>query len=238
MRRFLGDSYICIATAALLALLSSGVAAASTHSLGDVQRAAETAVHRDVRVTHGTLYATAVPLDPRLALTACAQALQARSSPVRAGMTRALVSVSCVGPVPWTINVPVFMEIEQAVLITRAPVARGVSLASDDVRVETRRVPGISTRYLGGVQELAHKTTRRPLAAGEVVVADALAPAMVIKRGQSVTIIAEEGGVAIRTGGRAMADAPLQGRIRVQNANSLRIVEGIVESADTVRVGR
>jgi flagella basal body P-ring formation protein FlgA len=35
-----------------------------------------------------------------------------------------------------------------------------------------------------------------------------------------------------------MADAPLQGRIRVQNANSLRIVEGIVESADTVRVGR
>jgi flagella basal body P-ring formation protein FlgA len=40
----------------------------------------------------------------------------------------------------------------------------------------------------------------------------------------------------IRASGRALMDAPAGARIQVQNLSSLTVVEGVVESADVVRV--
>ncbi len=242
MRRFLDDSSLCTLLAAILAVagpwVSVCVHASSNQPLAEIQRAAESAVQRDVRVTNGTLFARAVELDSRLALVACTQSLQARSAPIRAGMTRALVAVTCSAPVAWTVNVPVTLDVEQDVLIVRQPIARGATLAANDVAIERRRLPGVSTRFVASPTDLAQKVARRPLAAGEPLTADALAPAVIVKRGQVVTLVSQVGAVTIRSGGRAMGDAAMQGRVRVQNESSRKVIEGIVESADTVRVGR
>jgi flagellar basal body P-ring formation protein FlgA len=195
-------------------------------------------VHREVRLSRGTLVANAVTLDPRLTLAPCAEPLSVRSAPLRVGMTRATVAVSCAGPSAWTINVIVELAVEQPVLIAQLPIARGAALSERELMVATRRVPGMSTRYLGALPEVRNHIARRPIAAGEILSFDALAPAIIVKRGQIVTVLSESGGVAIRATGRAMADSALQGRLRVQNASSLKVIEGIVESADTVRVGR
>jgi flagella basal body P-ring formation protein FlgA len=236
MRRRIDDSYIC--TLPILLLATSAAAAITMQPLADVQRAAEIAARQAIPTSAGTLYARATELDPRLALARCSEPLRAQSAPARSGTARMTVSVHCLSPSRWTVNVSVAIEVEQPVLVVRTPISRGAVITEQEVAVEVRRVPGMTSRYLASIADLTHKIARRPLTAGEVLTSDAVAPAIIVKRGQSLNLVAESGGVAIRATGRAMADGAMQGRIRVQNANSLKIIEGIVESADTVRVGR
>jgi flagella basal body P-ring formation protein FlgA len=51
-----------------------------------------------------------------------------------------------------------------------------------------------------------------------------------------VTLTASAGGFEVRAPGRAMSDAAAQQRLRVQNLESLKVVEGVAESEGVVRV--
>ena len=66
--------------------------------------------------------------------------------------------------------------------------------------------------------------------------ADALDAALLIHRGQSVTLAARAGGFEVRAPGLAMADAAAEQRVRVRNLNSLKIVEGVADTEGVVRV--
>jgi flagella basal body P-ring formation protein FlgA len=63
-------------------------------------------------------------------------------------------------------------------------------------------------------------------------------PDLIVRRGQEVTLLSSDGAVEVRANGRAMIDGAAGSRIQVQNLSSLRVVEGVVESADLVRVAR
>jgi len=72
--------------------------------------------------------------------------------------------------------------------------------------------------------------------AGSILVADMLAADPVVVHGQQVTLVAALGGLEVRAPGRVLNDGAVAARVRVQNLSSQRIVEGVVETADTVRV--
>jgi flagella basal body P-ring formation protein FlgA len=63
-------------------------------------------------------------------------------------------------------------------------------------------------------------------------------PDLIVRRGQAVTLLSSGGAVEVRASGRAMVDGTAGARIQVQNLSSMRVVEGVVESADLVRVAR
>jgi flagella basal body P-ring formation protein FlgA len=115
-------------------------------------------------------------------------------------------------------------------------VPRDAHLTAEDVAVETRRTAGTAASYLDAVTELSGRTVRRPLPIGTALTVDMFAADTVIHRGQEVTLVAGAGAIEIRATGRAMMDAPAGARIQVQNLSSLTVVEGVVESADVVRV--
>ena len=105
-----------------------------------------------------------------------------------------------------------------------------------DVVVQNRLLPGLASPFVGTIAELAGRLTRRPIPAGTAVTADALAAALLIHRGQSVTLTASTAGIEVRAPGLAMADAAANQRVRVQNLYSLKIVEGVADTAGVVRV--
>ena len=74
-------------------------------------------------------------------------------------------------------------------------------------------------------------------AAGTALTVDLLNADVLIRRGQRVTLVAAVGGLEVRVQGEALTDAQPDGRIRVANLTSRRVVEGQVESRDSVRVG-
>ena len=175
-------------------------------------------------------------LDQRLRLARCATALQASLPAGMSVQARMTVGVSCTGPVRWTVYVPVVVETRVAVLVLRHAVARDARLTAEDVSVETRKVSGPGAAYLSAVNELQDRSARRPLAVGTELTVDMFAADMIVHRGQEVTLLASAGAIEVRAAGRALADAAAGARVAVQNLNSLQVVEGVVESADVVRV--
>lgn len=183
-----------------------------------------------------TLHAEAGILDRRLRLPACTQAPQAfsPSGELRAA-TRLTIGVRCESPA-WSVYVPVTVESELAVLVTTRALPRNAAVTAQDVESRRRRVPGVAAGYLVAMDQLAGRHLRNPVGPGTPLDVELLAPDVLIRRGQRVTLVAAAGNLEVRAQGEAIADATPNGRIRVLNLNSRRIVEGQVESRDSVRI--
>ncbi len=205
-------------------------------TLPSVRAAAERAVRGvlDPKATGVTL--AAAPLDSRLRLAACAAPLETHAIPPRGNQSRVLARVSCTQGTPWTLHVPVDIRRTHSVLVLRRAVARGETLGAADVDSQTRELPGMSSPYVMRVEDLGGRLAKRALPAGSLLSADALTAALLIHRGQEVTLTAASNGFEVRAPGRALADAAAQQRVRVQNLLSLKIVEGVADSAGVVRV--
>ena len=174
-------------------------------------------------------------LDPRLRLAPCA-APEAFLPPGSKPGARFTVGIRCASPA-WSLYLPVTVESELPVLILKSAAARDTTLTANDVELQRRRVPGFATLYLTDAAQLAGRHLKQSSAPGTALTTDLLVEDIKVKRGQRVTLLASAGSFEVRAPGEAIADARPDGRVRVQNLSSGKIVEGRAESADTVRVG-
>lgn len=180
---------------------------------------------------------TLVPatLDERLRLPACGAKLDTFVPELRLNQAKLLVRVSCASPA-WYLNVPVEIRRTHDVLVLKRAVGRGQAIEAADVEVQKRELPGLASPFVSSAADLAGRLTRRPVPAGTALAADAMTAALLIHRGQSVTLAAVSNGIEVRAPGLALADAPAHGRVRVRNLDSLKIVEGVADNDGVVRV--
>jgi flagella basal body P-ring formation protein FlgA len=210
---------------------------AGLQPLDGVRRAAERAVRREIDPVLTNVELDVAPLDPRLRLPACAGELEARAQPPRGTQTRVLARVACNHGAAWSLNIPVDVRREVTLLVLRRAVTRGEIIGAADVGVQKRMLAGLGSPYVARVEDLAGRPTRRPLPEGTAITADALNAALLIHRGQDVTLMTSVGGIEVRAPGRALADASASQRLRVQNLASLKVIEGVAEREAVVRVG-
>jgi flagella basal body P-ring formation protein FlgA len=221
----------------LLTLLSAPAFAQEPQSLDSIRAAAQSYVLKQVPSEKpGSVQVDVGALDSRLRLIPCAEPLKAALPPGATFRARMTVAVSCPAPTNWTVYVPVSIETQTSVLVLRHAAGRGARLSTEDVEVQTRTVSGAGDDYLTEPAELEGRTLKRPLGAGAAVTADAMVADSLVKRGQQVTLLAAAGGMEVRARGVVMNDAPAAGRVKAQNLSSGRIVEGIVESPDVIRI--
>jgi flagella basal body P-ring formation protein FlgA len=221
----------------LLTLLSTPAFAQEIQPLDAIQATAQSYVLKQVPSQKpGSVQVNVGALDQRLRLAACATPLKAALPTGATFRARMTVAVSCAGPTTWTVYVPVNIETQTSVLVLRHAAARGARLTADDVEVQTRTISGAGDDYLTEVAELSGRTLKRSLGAGAAVTADSMVADSLIKRGQQVTLLAAAGGMEVRARGVAMNDAPAAGRVKAQNLSSGRIVEGVVETSDVIRI--
>jgi flagella basal body P-ring formation protein FlgA len=184
---------------------------------------------------HSTFDAGA--LDPRLRLAPCPTALEAFAQPTaNTTAARITVGVRCNAGARWTVYVPVTVSSDMKVLVLRQSVQRGAHITGDDVVLEERHMAGLASQAVSSLDALAGRHLRASLAGGTALSVDMLVSDSMIKRGQQVTLIASVGGIEVRATGEALSEVGATGRVRVQNLSSMRIVEGVAESGDRVRV--
>lgn len=237
------------AAATLLALSAAAVAsvpaptarASASHSpLAILLQAAVERAVRDAVPEHAgaapSLRISSGPVDPRLRLAPCAGAPVARLPADAALRARMTLRVECAGPVRWGIYLPVKIESQLSVLRLQRGVQRGETLAAGDVRSERRWVPGVSVDYVTEISQMERQHMRRARPAGSVLVLSDLQPDPLIRRGSQVELLARIAGIEVRSSGRALGDGGAGDRVRVQNEASLKVVEGIVDGENRVRV--
>jgi flagellar basal body P-ring formation protein FlgA len=216
-------------------MLFAGTAMATTQTLESIQAAAEQYVdaHLPTGAKH---FVSAAHLDPRLRLDACSAPLETFAQNNASTGARMTVGVRCPAATPWTLYVPVAVEVEVPVLVLRRALARRARVGLSDVEPQVRRLPGSTATFINDVSALQGHRLKRALPVGTALTVDMLTPDLLVRRGQQVTLIAANGPVEIRARGQALTEGGAEDRVRVQNVTSLKIVEGVVESASVVRV--
>jgi flagella basal body P-ring formation protein FlgA len=222
-----------------IAVAMSGAVAAQAvdrEPLEAIRATAESFVKSQLPRGANVASVTAGTLDSRLRLVRCTSGMHAQLPAGVSLQSRTMVGVACDGPVRWMVYVPVTVESRIAVLVLKHPVPRDARLTIEDVTVESRQVTGLSTAYLTSANDLEARAVQRPLPMGTTLTMDMFKPDLVIKHGQEVTLVASAGGIEVRAAGRALADAAGGTRLKVQNLSSLKVVEGVAEGPDLVRV--
>lgn len=222
---------VVLATAARAADASFNV-----QPLHSIQLAAEKFVRQQMPADAKGIIVTATELDSRLRLAQCAQPLRAAQVSGARLEARTSIGVSCRQGAEWTVYVPVTVESDIPVFVLRVPAARGTRITAADVATETRRVSGLAVGYVTDPRALEHHTVARPLPAGSLLTTDMLLADFIVRSGEEVTLVAATGGIEVRASGRALADGRDGSRIRVQNLNSLRVVEGTVDTDRVIHV--
>ena len=229
---------VTILTALLLGFAAVAVAQDNTSALqplDSIRTAAERALRTELAAVSGVKL-TAATLDNRLRLPACGAPLETQTTAPRGSQSRALVRVGCSQGASWTLNIPVEIRRELTVFVLRRALARDEALQAADVTPQKRVLPGLAAPFITRPEDLQGRLARRALPEGTALTAEALTAALLIHRGQTVTLAANAGGIQVRAPGRAMTDASARQRVRVQNLESLKVVEGIAESDGVVRV--
>ncbi|MDJ0911174.1 MAG: flagellar basal body P-ring formation chaperone FlgA [Woeseiaceae bacterium] len=206
------------------------------HDVADIAQTAEAFVLDRAAGSNGRTSAKAAALDPRLRLAACDTPLSASLRPGARVGPRTVVSVACEGARPWRVFVPVEVAVRSQVWTARHPLPRGHLLTAEDLVADERDVSRMNSGYVSDVNMLIGQRLKSSVLAGRALTLQLVEADKLIRRGQSVTLAANAGGVEIRMTGTALMDGAMGQRIRVENVNSGRVVEGIVRSREVVEV--
>lgn len=240
MRRIAKNHGLLTACAWVTALCSLNIGTAVAQPWQSLDSIAQAAIaHAETKLAMpGTRIKTSVrSLDTRLKLRQCNHALETfLPAHVKELRRNATVGVRCNTPKPWKLYVPVQVAVYRPVLVANRPLGRGDVLTSADVRLDERDVATVRSAYLTDVEQLSGKVLRRSLPEGTLITIGHLNEERIVKRGQSVTLLLNRGGLQVRMTGTALSDGTVNQRIQVENNSSKRVVEGIVRSQQLVEV--
>ncbi|RLU02456.1 MAG: flagella basal body P-ring formation protein FlgA [Ketobacter sp.] len=224
-----------------LMLAISGFFAATVQAAAtDVQSQIDEAINLYVSETQATRYqevsVNIQPIDPRLRLAQCDQALQLQHRPRNRAAGRLTFKVTCDGTESWSIHVPVTVQAFDHVVVSDTPIAKGTHLRVSDLRLELVDISLLHGGYFQSLEELDGFVARRPIPAEQVMTPALVDPAKMINRGEKVVIVAEGPGLSIRATGLAMEDGAFGELVRVRNTSTNKVVEGRITAPGLIKV--
>ncbi len=220
----------------LLLLLLSPVAQADIEPVDHIRDAAEEFLAGQLGADGDDVEVKIGRVDERLRLHRCEEPLEASLPPGGRPDGNTAVNIRCAGPVTWSLYVPATVERHARVVVARRNLSRQQTLGKGDLRMERIETSRQASHYFEDMSEVVGLQTRRALRQGQIIGQQHVNERQVIRRGQRVTIMAENGSVAIRMQGEALEDAVAGDHIRVRNTSSGREVEGEVLESGTIRV--
>jgi flagella basal body P-ring formation protein FlgA len=112
----------------------------------------------------------------------------------------------------------------------------GQVIKAQDIAWAAMRADRLAGTALLDPSQIVGKTPRRPLRAGEPLRGNDLEAALTIRKGSLVTMILQSPKMVLTASGRALEDGAEGQLIAVANTKSDRIVQGVVQDANTVTV--
>lgn len=219
----------------LVLLLTSLPLAAQTSPHHEIRRYAEEYVRDFVHAGPGDkVNIEAASIDTRLQLTECPGMLTADIRGSGEVRRNTHVFVQCHEQPGWSLFVPVRVRVLKPVVTAATPIARNTLLQPAQLQLSYQDEVLVRGDVFDNIQALAGTRSKRDLRPGRPILASQLC---VVCKDDKVTIVAENGGLSIRTTGIADEDGTFNENIRVRNSRSGRQIQGRISEAGIVRVG-
>jgi flagellar basal body P-ring formation protein FlgA len=176
------------------------------------------------------------PIEAHLQQDKCSRPIRPLVASPQHMKDRVVIELRCQDPKPWHIYVPVRIVGTSTVAVAAHAIVAGTVIKDTDVKTEQHDISELPLGFLDDPSIAIGLTASRPIAGGAYLTNQQLVAAKAVQRGQSVTLIADAGGMSVRMAGRALSDGLMNQRVRVQNLSSGKIVEGIARSEQTVEI--
>jgi flagella basal body P-ring formation protein FlgA len=176
------------------------------------------------------------PIDSNLEVPKCSQLIRPIVASPHHMKDRVTIELRCADAKLWHIYVPVRVIGTSPVAVAVHAIVQGTPIKAGDLRVEEHDISELPLGYLDDPGIAVGLTASRPIATGAFMTNQLLVAGKAVQRGQSVTLVADTGGMSIRMAGRAMSDGMVNQRVKVQNLSSGKVVEGIARSEQVVEI--
>jgi flagellar basal body P-ring formation protein FlgA len=176
------------------------------------------------------------PLAAGLEIPLCSQPIRPLLATPHHMQDRLVIELRCQEPKLWHTYVPVRIIGTSSVAVAAHAIVQGSVLKESDLRVEEHDLTELPPGFLDDPAIAVGLTASRPISQGAYLTNQQLLAAHAVQRGQSVTLVADAGGMSIRMAGRALSDGLMNQRVKVQNLSSGRIVEGVARSPQVVEI--
>lgn len=135
-------------------------------------------------------------------------------------------------------NIPVRLDVEALAdtVVTSRHINHGTIITAADLALQKREVTYNSHLFARSIGEVVGKKARTTLQANQSVRADQVERVPLIKSGQMVTIVAENGVLKVSVTGKAHSSGAAGDIIRVQNLTSLKEIPAKVIDGSTVQI--
>jgi flagella basal body P-ring formation protein FlgA len=176
------------------------------------------------------------PIDPHLQLQKCSRPVKPLVASPQHMKDRVMIELRCQDLKSWHIYVPVRIIGTSPVTVAAHAIVAGTVLKAADLKIEEHDMSELPPGFLDDPAIAVGLTAARPIAGGAFLTNQQLVSSKAVQRGQSVTLVSDAGGIAVRMAGRALSDGLMNQRVKVQNLSSGKIVEGIARSEQTVEI--
>ncbi|OXY83290.1 flagella basal body P-ring formation protein FlgA [Oceanimonas doudoroffii] len=183
---------------------------------------------------HDRVEVEAAGIDTRLQLTECPGMLTADIRGSGEVRRNTHVYLQCHEQPGWSLFVPVRVRILKPVVTAADPIARNTLLQPEQLQLSYQDEVLLRGDVFDDIQALIGTRSKRDLRPGRPILASQLC---VVCKGDRVTIVAQSGGLSIRTDGTAEEDGTFNERIRIRNTRSGREIQARISEAGVVTVG-
>lgn len=173
-------------------------------------------------------------LDARTQLSKCRQVIAIDFAPGQGIRAKTTLSLHCPDRPGWRLYLPMTVRQRQAVWVARNSMANGSVLQTAQWQRETRDIASLPASVITD-DDLTGYQTRMTVAAGAVLTEALVTARKIIRRGQSVSVLATQGSIAITASAEALNDAAMGEHLQVRNRSSGRVIEAVVINAEQVQ---
>lgn len=143
--------------------------------------------------------------------------------------------VVCKGTTPWQVKASVKPDVYVPVLMPARTLERGEAISADDLILKKFNISNQRGELLFNADDAVGLSARRTLGAYKPITLAQLQQPLLIKRDEAVTIVSQSGGISASTAGVALKNGYKGEVIKVQNANSQRVISAAVTDSGVVK---
>lgn len=161
----------------------------------------------------------------------CAEAPTISANDTR-HVTRMRFALTCASG-NWREEYTVRGELSAQVVVAATRIAANEPISEDALRMERRSLPN-PQQALSDPAAVTGQASRRVLQAGQVIERRTLAPAVLVRRGATVRIVARNGGIIVSSEGQATETGHRDDVIGVRNLSTGKLIRARVTGVDEV----
>ncbi|MBQ0724267.1 MAG: flagellar basal body P-ring formation protein FlgA [Cycloclasticus sp.] len=175
-------------------------------------------------------------IDPRLKLKKCPSPLriQLTETPIKAG--RNTLNIRCISNADWRIFMSSTIALFDNVVVAKKPMRKGHLIQRSDVHLMKKEITHLNSRHLLDPTRAVNLVLKKRLRKGDTINPNTLTKAILINRGDQVSILASNNGFTITMKGTALKEGGLGDKIRVKNTRTKKTIQAIVTNKTTVKV--